>query len=68
MRGDWSTTWRYAIDDRSLVDGGVKLDSRLRLSGFKDIDSGYRQGGRFEDLESGCEQTLARIKVAAERS
>jgi hypothetical protein len=67
LRGDFSTTWRYAIDDRSLDEGGVSLTVGFDCPASKDMDSGYRQAGRFEDLESGCEQTLARIKVAAER-
>ena len=68
LRGDLSTTWRYAIDDRSFLDGEVSLTVGFDCPAFKDMDSRYRQAGRFQDLESGCEQTLARIKVAAERT
>jgi uncharacterized protein YndB with AHSA1/START domain len=66
LRGEWSTTWRYAIDGGD-TDRTARLTLGFDCPAFKEMDSGYRRAGRFEDLESGCDQTLARIKAAAER-
>jgi hypothetical protein len=67
LRGDGSTTWRYAIDKTNAAEGEVTLVLGFDCPSFSDPHSDYRRAGRFEDLESGCEQTLQQLKRAAEQ-
>ena len=57
------TTWRYVVSEN--VDSST-LEVTFDCPALADPDSGYRRNDRFEAIDSGAQQTLQRIKEAAE--
>ena len=65
---DMSTTWRHHLDPSTGADRAVSVALSFDCPALADNESLYSKAGRFADLESGCEQTLRRLKETAERT